>query len=320
MRLVSLEDIRAAAANVAGAVVHTPLLSTPGWPSFFVKPECLQPTGAFKLRGAFNAVAKLPAQLRAAGVATDSSGNHGQALAYTARQFGIACVVVMPDVAPPFKIDAVRALGAEVVLVPPSERNSRLKEVAAVRGLVEIPPFDHADIIAGQATIGLEIVEDCPEVACVLVPVGGGGLASGIASAIKALCPAAVVVGVEPELAGDAAESLRLGHVAQWSTDVTYRTVADGLRVGSLSDLTFAHLRTRLDGIVTVTEAEIKSTVGDIVRGLRIVAEPSGAVATAAWLHHREELRDRFAVPDGPVVSIVSGGNLSPAALAELLA
>jgi threonine dehydratase len=316
MNLVTLDDIHAAAKRVAPVVVRTPLLVSVAHPGLWLKPENLQPTGAFKLRGATNAVLSRPESERAAGVVTDSSGNHGQALAYTARTLGLPCVVVMPDVAPPFKIEAVRSLGAEIVLVPPAQRQARTAQIAAERGLAIIPPFDHPDIIAGQATIGLEIVADLPSVACVLVPVGGGGLASGVASAVKALDPTVRVIGVEPELAGDAAESLRSGRLTPWSTDQTYRTTADGLRT-ALSELTFAHLEERLDGIITISEAEITSAVVELARTARLVVEPSGAVATAAFLHHRAEL----GVADGaPVVAVVSGGNLAPAALAALLA
>ena len=315
MELVTLDDIRSAAALVAPVVVRTPLLESVAHPGLWLKPENLQPTGAFKLRGATNAVLQLPADVRAAGVVTDSSGNHGLALAYTARRLGIPCVVVMPDVAPPFKIEAVRSLGAEVILVAPAERSAQVKEVAAARGLTLIPPFDHRDIIAGQATIGLEILEDLPSAACVLVPVGGGGLASGVSSAVKALDPSVRVIGVEPELAGDAAESLRRGQLSRWSTDLTYRTTADGLRT-ALSELTFAHLRARLDDIITVAEDEITATVVELARTARLVVEPSGAVSAAAFLYHRPAL----GVPDGaPVVAVVSGGNLAPAALAALL-
>jgi threonine dehydratase len=208
-------------------------------------------------------------------------------------------------------------LGAEVILVSAAERNARTEEIAASRGMVLIPPFDHPDVIAGQGTIGLEIMADLPDVACVLVPVGGGGLASGVASAVKAIRPEVRVVAVEPELAADAAESLREGRVVMWPTEQTYRTAADGLRT-NLSELTLAHLREHLDGIVTITEAEILSTVAELARSARLVAEPSGAVAPAAWLHHREELRDRFGV-NGPTVAVVSGGNLDPAVLADLL-
>jgi threonine dehydratase len=315
MDLVTLDDIRAAASRVAPVVVRTPLLESLAHPGLWLKPESLQPTGAFKLRGATNAVLQLPLAERELGVVTDSSGNHGQALAYVTRRLGIPCVVVMPDVAPPFKVEAVRSLGAEVVLVPPSQRQLRTRQVAAERGLAIIPPYDHPHIIAGQATVGLEILDDLPSAACVLVPVGGGGLSSGVASAVKALNPAVRVVGVEPELAGDAAESLRLGHLTPWSADRTYRTSADGLRT-ALSELTFAHLRARLDGILTLTEREITATVADLARTARLVVEPSGAVAAAAFVHRRPAL----GVADGaPVVAVVSGGNLAPAALAALL-
>ena len=316
MDLVTLDEIRAAADRVAPVVVRTPLLESVAYPGLWLKPENLQPTGAFKLRGATNAVLALSPTERERGVVTDSSGNHGLALAYTARRLGIPCVVVMPDVAPPFKIDAVRSLGAEIVLVPPPDRLSRTLAIASERGLAVVPPFDHPDIIAGQATIGLEILADLPSVAAVLVPVGGGGLASGVASAVTLVNPAVRVIGVEPELAGDAAESLRSGQLTRWSTDQTYRTTADGLRT-ALSELTFAHLRERLADIITVTEAEITSAVVELARTARLVVEPSGAVATAAFLHHRSALG---VAPDAPVVAVVSGGNLAPAALAALLA
>ncbi len=316
--LVTVDDVRAAAAHIAGVAVRTPLLAPVSWPGLWLKPENLQPIGAFKVRGAVHALACLPSNALAGGVVTHSSGNHGQALAFAAQRCGVRCVVVMPDVAPPIKVEAVRALGAEVVLVPPADREARTEQIAAARGLVVIPPFDHLDIIAGQGTVGLEIVADLPDVACVLVPVGGGGLASGVATAVKGLRPSARVVGVEPEVAADAAESLREGRVVTWPTEQTYRTAADGLRT-NLSDLTLAHLRERLDGIITVTEAEILSTVGALARSARIVAEPSGAVAPAAWLHRRDELRDRFGVVDGPVVAVVTGGNIDPTLLADLI-
>jgi threonine dehydratase len=314
--LVTLDAIRAAAARIESVVVRTPLLESVAHPGLWLKPENLQPTGAFKLRGATNAVLCLSEAERSAGVVTDSSGNHGLALAYTARRLGIPCVVVMPDVAPPFKIEAVRSLSAEIVLVPPPERQSRTASIASERGLAIVPPFDHPAIIAGQGTIGLEILADAPSVACVLVPVGGGGLASGISSAVKALDPSVRVIGVEPELAGDAAESLRSGQLTRWSTDLTYRTSADGLRT-ALSELTFAHLRERLDAVITVAEAEITSAVVELARSARLVVEPSGAVAAAAFLSHFGEL----GVPPGAqVVAVVSGGNVAPAALAALLA
>jgi threonine dehydratase len=312
--LVTLDDIRAAAASISGVAVRTPLLTSPAHPGLLVKPENLQPVGAFKVRGALHAVASLPDDVRAAGVVTHSSGNHGQALAFAAHRAGIPCVVVMPDVSPLVKVEAVRRLGARVELVPIGERESRTAVIAADEGLAIVPPYDHPHVIAGQGTVGLEIIADAPRPAAVLVPVGGGGLASGVAVAVRALAPDTRVIGVEPELAADAAESVGRGELVRWPVEQTVRTVADGLRT-ALSELTFAHLSAHLDGIVTVTEAQILSTVGSLARQFRVVAEPSGAVAPAAWLHAAAELRDRFRLSHGPVVAVVSGGNIDPSVL-----
>jgi threonine dehydratase len=312
MDLVTLDHIRAAAKNIQGVAVRTPLLPWLDGDGLLLKPESLQPVGAFKVRGAQHAVACLPEERRAAGVVTHSSGNHGQALAYAARAFGVPCVVVMPDVAPPVKIAATRALGADVVLVPPAERLSRMEQLVASRELSPVPPYDHRDVIAGQGTVGLEIVEDLSEVDVVLVPVGGGGLAAGVATAVKALRPSAAVVGVEPTLAADARDSLAVGAVVTWPVEQAYRTIADALRT-PLSELTLAHLSARLDGIVTVSDDEIRDTVGRLARTARLVAEPGGAAAAAAYLHHRA------ALPAGRTVAVVSGGNIDPDLLRSLL-
>jgi len=314
VELVSIDEIRSAAAGLVGVTVHTPLVPAP-WAGkdFFVKPESLQPIGSFKLRGGYHAIASLPGPRRAAGVVTHSSGNHAQAVAYSARAFGVPCVVVMPDVAEPAKVAATEALGARVVLVPPPRRVEATAELAEREGYAVIPPFDHPDVIAGQGTVGLEIVSDLSTVDVVLVPVGGGGLASGVASAVKALRPEAKVFGVEPELAADARESLAAGRVVVWPTEQTYRTVADGLRT-QLSELTLAHLTARLDGILTVSEEEILGTVGRLAREARLVVEPSGAVSVAGYLYGRDRL------PAGRTVAVISGGNIAPALLARLLA
>jgi threonine dehydratase len=314
MRLVSLDDIRRAAAGLAGVAVHTPVLPAP-WAGgdFWVKPESLQPIGAFKIRGGYHAIASLTAEQRAAGVIAHSSGNHGQAVAYAARAFGVPCVVVMPDVAMPVKVAAVEALGARVVLVPPAERDAATHKLAESEGFAVIPPFDHPDIIAGQGTVGLELVTDLSTVDVVLVPVGGGGLASGVATAVKALRPSTTVIGVEPELAADAVESYASGELVVWPTEKTYQTIADGLRT-NLSALTLAHLRAHLDAIVTVSEEEIRHTVRRLAHSARLVVEPSGAVAPAAYLYRRDSL------PTGRTVAVISGGNVEPALLAELLA
>ncbi|WP_433389205.1 threonine ammonia-lyase [Micromonospora sp. KLBMP9576] len=312
MDLVSMTDIRAAAADIAGTVLRTPLLPT-GWDAqLWLKPESLQPVGSFKLRGATHAVARLTAEERARGVVTHSSGNHGLALAYAARAAGVPCRIVVPEGAPAVKVDRIRALGVEVLLVPPPQRGPEAERIAATTGAVLVPPFDDRRIIAGQGTVGLEIVEDLPDVDVVLVPVGGGGLSSGVATAVAAVRPAAAVIGVEPELAADARESLAAGSVVAWGEERTYRTMADGLRLPP-SELTLAHLRARLDRIVTVTEDEIRAAMGRLVRDARLVVEPSGAVAVAARLFRATEL------PPGRTVAVVTGGNVDPAVLAGVL-
>ncbi|WP_433438589.1 threonine ammonia-lyase [Nonomuraea sp. CA-141351] len=303
MELVTIDDIRAAAGRIKGVAVRTPLVRMG---EALVKPESLQPVGAFKIRGAYNAVASL----RPDGVVTHSSGNHGQALAYAAKEFGVPCVVVVPEGAPQVKLAAIEGWGAETVIVPPDQREVVAEKLAQERGLTLVPPYDHPLVIAGQGTVGLEIVEDSPEVEVVLVPVGGGGLASGVSTAVKALRPDAKVIGVEPELAADAAESLAAGHLVQWGAARTFKTMADGLRTG-LSELTFAHLSRRLDGIVTVSEDEIRAAMGHLARSARLVAEPSGAVTTAALLSGR--------VPAGRTVVVLSGGNVDPALLRQVI-
>ncbi|GIF53763.1 threonine dehydratase [Asanoa ferruginea] len=306
--LISVDDVEAAARAIAGSVVRTTVLPAAWAPGLHLKPESLQPVGSFKLRGATNAVSRLTPEQRARGVVTHSSGNHGQALAYAARVYAAPCVVVIPDTAPKIKIAAVRDIGAEILMVPPSRRAAEAQRLADERGLTLIPPYDHRDIIAGQGTVGLEILADCPDVEVVLVPVGGGGLASGVATAIKASRPDVQVFGVEPELAGDAHESLERGTLVNWDVADLVRTSADGLRV-PLSELTFAHLRARLDGIITVTEAQIAAATARLVQRSRLVVEPSGAVATAAFLFRRDLLRQ------GRTVAVISGGNVDPAVL-----
>ncbi|MCG5216581.1 threonine/serine dehydratase [Streptosporangium sp. KLBMP 9127] len=303
MELVTIDDIRTAADRITPVTLTTPLVP---WEGCLLKAENLQQVGSFKIRGAYNAVVSL----RPPGVVTYSSGNHGQALAYAAREYGVPCVVFAAEGMPEVKAEGIRRWGAELVLVPPAERIPRGEALAVERGLTLIPPYDHLAVIAGQGTIGLEIMDAVPDVEVVLVPIGGGGLASGVSSAIKALDPRVTVIGVEPELAADAAESLASGHLVSWSPELTFRSVADGLR-GGLSELTFAHLRDRLDGIVTVGEEEIRAAMGRMARSARLVAEPSGAVAAAAFLSGR--------TPAGTTVAVVSGGNADPALLREVI-
>jgi threo-3-hydroxy-L-aspartate ammonia-lyase len=315
VNLITVEDVLAAAERVKDTTVRTPLLPC-GWADpdrpLWLKPENLQPIGAFKIRGATNAISRIPAHARPNGVVAYSSGNHAQAVAYVAKLFGIPSVIVVPENTPAMKIEATRGHGAEVVVVPITDREIVAERIVAERDATLIPPFDHPDVIAGQGTIGLEIADDLPDVEVVLVPVSGGGLASGVATAIKARCPDAAVIGVEPELAGDAAESLAAGHRVRWSDADRARTIADGLRAAP-SDLTFAHLRARVDAIVTVTEDEIRAAVATLATRAHLVAEPSGAVTTAAYLNRAADL------PRGRTVAVVSGGNLDQDLLAAIL-
>lgn len=319
--LVTLADIRAAAERLRGIAIRTPLVAFgPPEARRYLKAESLQPIGAFKLRGAYVAVASLSAEALARGVITYSSGNHAQGVARAARLLGAPAVVVMPSDAPAVKRDRVAADGAEIVVVGTAsdERQRVAEEIAAQRGLAVIPPFDDDRIIAGQGTVGLEIAEDLPDLAVVLVPVGGGGLASGVATAIKALRPGARVIGVEPELAADAHESLERGQIVAWPADLVSRTIADGTRTQALGARTFAHLRAHLDSIVTVSEAEIAAGVRLAAERSRLVVEPSGALGIAAMAFRGAELGlDRVG---GSVVAIVSGGNVDPERYREYLA
>lgn len=314
--LVTVDDIRAAAVRIRGVVVRTPLLPAPWAGQLWLKPECLQPTGAFKLRGAYNAVAKLSRHVRADGVVAHSSGNHSQAVAWAARAHGVPAVIVMPDGAAPVKVAATRALGAEVVIVAAAERESGAEEIRVQRGMTLIPPFDHADIIAGAGTVGLEIADDAAtldgaNVDTVLVPVGGGGLVSGVSAAVKALAPGVRVVGVEPELAADLAEGFALGRRVAWTEELTYRTIADGVRSPAVGELPWRHIQAHVDDVVTVSEDAIIEAMALVTARSRVVAEPTGALAVAAFLAEPE----RF----GATVAVVSGGNVDPALLAEAL-
>ncbi len=312
--LVTIDAIRTAAAVLRGVAIRTPLVPFgPPDDRVFLKAESLQPIGAFKLRGAYVAIAGLSPEALARGVITYSSGNHAQGVARAARLLGAPAVVVMPSDAPAIKRERVEADGAEVVIVGTAsdERQARAEAIAEERGLAIIPPFDDDRIIAGQGTVGLEIAEDLPDVGLVLVPIGGGGLASGVAAAIKALVPRARVIGVEPELAADAQESLRLGRIVRWSAADVSRTIADGTRTQAIGVRNFAHLRAHLDGIVTVSEAEIAAGVRLAAERSRLVAEPSGALVVAAIAFRGPEVG--LGDVDGSVVGVVSGGNVDPA-------
>src|SRR6202162_1179474 len=234
--MVVLDDIRAAQARLHGVTVRTRLVEFNYEQSdvrrLYLKPENQQPIGAFKLRGAYNKIASLSEQDRNRGVISYSSGNHAQGVAYAARALGVKAIIVMPNNAPPIKREATAALGAEIVLVGPgsTERQLKAEELAAQLGYILVPPYADEKIIAGQGTIGLEILEDLPEVEAVFAPVGGGGLLSGVAAAIKMTKPEVHLIGVDPDLAADAQASLRSGAIVQFSADQVSRTIADGLR------------------------------------------------------------------------------------------
>lgn len=333
--LISLQEIHAARARIASTAVRTPLirlsrarLRMAGWPELadstpdiYLKDESEQPIGSFKLRGAYNKVRSLTPEQLKRGVITYSSGNHAQGVAYAARALGAKAVIVMPENAPRVKREATAALGAEIVTVGPAstERKLKAEELVAEHGYVMVPPYDDEAIIAGQATCGVEILEQLPNVELVLSPVSGGGLLSGVATGIKLAAQAQGVTppkvwGCEPELAADAKESFDTRTLVEWPAAKTTRTLADGLRTQSLGERNFEHILRFVDGIVTVTEDEIREALRIFLRATTIVAEPSGAVTLAAAMFHREELPEARRV-----VAIVSGGNLDPALRVELM-
>ena len=314
--IVTISEIREAAERIRGVATRTPLLR---WDdSTWLKPESLQPIGAFKMRGAYNKVASLTDAERARGVVTYSSGNHAQAVARAARLLGATAVICMPENAPRVKVDGVLRDGAEIVTTgnDSEERHQRAMQLVEQRGVVMVEPYDDPAIIAGQGTCGLEIVEDLPEVTSVLVPVSGGGLSSGVATALKALAPSALVIGVEPALAADAKESLERGELVHWTADQTARTMADGLRTTSLGALPFEHLRRFMERIVTVSEDEIADAMRQLAHRGRLVVEPSGAAAMAA---HLAGHAPRVEGDDRRVV-IISGGNVDPQLFQRILA
>jgi threonine dehydratase len=323
-QLISIDAIRAAALRIAPIAVKTPLVRAafPGLSGhgtsreIWLKAESLQPIGAFKIRGASNKILQLTPEQIARGVITYSSGNHAQGVAYAAREVGAKAVIVMPSNAPAIKRAATLALGAEVVDVglASSERVAVAEELVREHGYVVIPPYDDEQIIAGQGTCGLEIMRELPDVDLVVSPVSGGGLLSGVAAAVKQLNSKTMVFGIEPELAGDTAESFAAGKIVTWPAELTSRTIADGLRTQSVGVRNFVHIQAFVDGIITVTEAEIRAAMRAIVAATRLVPEPSGAVSTAALLFHGDQLP-----PYRKAVAVVSGGNVDPVMLAEVL-
>jgi threonine dehydratase len=312
--LVTLDDVRAAARRIDGIALRTPLLpfATTDGGSILLKPESLQAIGAFKIRGAYNAIARLDAAARARGVVAASSGNHAQGVARAARLLDVPATVFMPIDAPSVKRERVAADGARIIDWDPADPvfiQDHARTFAAEHGVTLIHSYDNADVIAGQGTAGLEIAEAVDELGAMLVPVGGGGLISGIATAVRALHPHARIVGVEPALAADAQESFRSGALVAWPRERSRRTIADGART-NLAPRTFAHIRALVDDIVTVDEDEIAAAVRLLAERSRLVVEPSGALAVAAATFRARETGLQGIAP--PVVALVSGGNVDP--------
>ena len=312
--LVTLDAIRDAARRIAPVVRRTPLLAATHdgrRPGFWLKCENLQVGGAFKIRGAANMVGQLDPDTLRRGVITYSSGNHGLALACVAAQFGAPAVIVMPTTASSVKIDGARAYGADVILAgtTSAHRKHEAERISQERGLTIVPPFDHPWIIAGQGTLGMEILEDVPEATDIYVPVGGGGLLSGVAAAVKRIHPSTRVIGVEPEGGAKMSRSLAAG--APVTLERT-ASIADGLLPVRPGDLTFAHVRALVDEVVTVTDEEIAQAVRWLARESHLVAEPSGAASVAAAL-------GRPWPAEGEVIAVVSGGNVAPAQYAEII-
>ncbi len=325
--LPDLNDVRSAADRIGSAVRRTPLLSLPAdgpgalGPDLWCKPESLQRTGSFKVRGAMNVLASLPAEVRARGVVTHSSGNHGQAVACAAARFGVPATIAIPEGAPRVKLERTRAWGATVVRCPNTAagREAAARAAAEPTGATIVPPYDHPGIVAGQGTVGLEIASDLPEVANVLVPIGGGGLASGVAVALAALAPNARLIGVEPALAADVHASLAAGERRAWPAERTTRTVADGVRTQSVGALPWRILRERLHAVVRVEEEEILDAAGWYPSYGRLVVEPTGALTLAAWRKIVGGTTDDARLADGPTVLVASGANVDPEALSAFL-
>ncbi len=314
-----MADIKAAQSRIQGVAARTPLLKYPQAleeRTLYLKPENFQPIGAFKIRGAFNKIASLTVEQRGHGVISYSSGNHAQGVAYAARELGAKAIIVMPENAPKIKVAATRACGAEIVFVGPGsdERKAKAEELAQQHHYQIIPPYNDEKIIAGQGTIALEILEDLREIETVLCPVGGGGLISGVAAGLKLVNPKINVIGVEPELANDAQQSLRAGHVVELSAEQVSRTMADGLRTQSVGEINFQHISQYVDNIITVSEDEIRAAVRKLALEAKLVVEPSGAVTFAGFLFHADQLPST-----GNYVVVISGGNIAPELLAEII-
>lgn len=315
---ISYADVDAAATRLAGIAHRTPVMRSrtanerTGAQLFF-KCENLQRMGAFKFRGAYNALARFTPEQRARGVIAYSSGNHAQAVALSARLLGMPALIVMPEDAPALKIEATRGYGAEVVLYDryTVDREQIGRALAAERGMTLVPPYDHPDVMAGQGTAAKELIEEVGDLDLLLVCVGGGGLVSGCATAARALSPACEVVGVEPEAGNDVQRSLAEGRIVHIEVP---RTIADGAQTQHAGALTFPVIQQLVGRIVTVSDAQLVRTMRFFAERMKLVVEPTGCLGAAAALEGVIELRGKR------VGVIVSGGNVGPDRYAELLA
>lgn len=310
--LLPLSAVEAAAVRIAPHVAVTPIVAmTPT--GLRLKAENLHPIGAFKMRGAFNALLSLGEVERAKGVVAHSSGNHAQAVAYAAHTLGMSCAIVMPESAPKLKIEATRRWGADIHIVPfdATSRATKTAELAAQHGYSVIEPYDAMPIMAGTGTIAREILSQCANVETIFVPVSGGGLAGGVSAAVAHLNPSVRVIGVEPEFAADAQQSFRKGEIVAIAPSDAIRTIADGLRVTQLGERPWANIRRYVHDIITVREADIRAAMRRIMREARLVAEPSGAVAIAGALAHGTD--------PAKAVAVLSGGNVEAALYAGII-
>lgn len=317
--MIELKDIQAAAKNIKGVAVRTPLIKLPLEDEVYAKPENLQKTNSFKFRGAYNFLSNLSEEERAKGLVADSSGNHAQGVACAAHLFGADAKIVIPENAPPIKVERTKAWGASVVRSPNAseDREAAAAVIVESEGRLLVPPFNHPWIMAGQGTAGLEIAEDLDNnVANIIICLGGGGLLSGISTAIRALAPQAQILGVEPAFAADGKASFESGEVQKWSAEQVTRTIADGARTQQLGDLTFEVIKARVDGIVAVSEEGITDAMRWFLQEAKLVVEPTGAMALAAYFAIKNN-ETEFQLKEGPTVVIISGGNIDPQVLSE---
>ncbi len=326
LREPTLDDVIAARGRLLGVVRRTPLwplgIETPGGHPVFVKPENLQAIGSFKIRGALNFLANMNPSDRQRGVVAQSSGNHAQGVAAAARHFGVSATIVIPEGAPELKVQNTRALGAKVVRCENTQeaRERTVNELAEETNATIVPPYDHPWIVAGQGTVGAEIVEDLPDVANVIAPIGGGGLVTGVGLAVRSLSHGAQVIGVEPELAADAHDSLQKGERQRWEAEQVNRTLADGVRTQQIGQLNFQLMQKHLAGVVLVEEERLARNVAWYATNAKLVVEPTGTLSLGAFQRLTEEgTVGGVALKPGPTVLVVSGGNIDPSMLSDIL-